>query len=171
MTFVYPTPFTRYCDQFIQSDKILAPEICSNVTHSIVSVPTPHRSTRYQANFYKHIAADIVTETVFDYPYPYITEKTLRPLACKRMLIVIGAPGILEVLKSRGFKTFSDIIDESYDNIVDAETRFLAVINSIEKFCSIPLEKVKNYMLDNQEIFEHNFKTLRELSQREFQNI
>jgi hypothetical protein len=171
MTFLYTNPFTRYQDSFITSDRIQALEVPMDVLHPLIDRPVPSKVTRYQTDFYKHMAADIVTETVFDYPYPYISEKTLRPLACKRMFVVVGPAGVLEALKSRGFKTFNNIIDESYDSVKNAEDRFLAVMNSIENFCQIPLEQVKKYILDNQDVFEHNFKTLQELSQKEFQNV
>jgi hypothetical protein len=98
---------------------------------------------RWQADFYQKIGVDVVTETVFNYPYPFLTEKTYRPMASLRPFIIVGAWHTLDFLKKIGFKTFSVIIDESYDNIVDPEERFNSVCNSIEGFVSRPLDEIK----------------------------
>ena len=46
----------------------------------------------YQQDFYQKIGIDIVTETVFSYPYPATTEKILRPIINKRMFMVVSTP-------------------------------------------------------------------------------
>jgi hypothetical protein len=120
---------------------------------------------------YRSIALDLVNETVYNYPYPCITEKTLRPIACKRMFIIVGPQGILDLLHSYGFRTFNDIVDESYDTITEPNARFVAVMTAFEEFCNIPLATVQTWMQDNQDIFEHNFTALQQLKQTEFERF
>ena len=75
-------------------------------------------------DFYRDHFVDIVAETVFDYPQPFISEKTIRPMATLTPMVVFGAAGHLKSLQQHGFKTFHDFWDESYDNIDDPGERF-----------------------------------------------
>ena len=149
---------TRINDRFVNDSLINCDRPDHDITSSIVVGSA--NDTPFQADFYKRIALDIVVETVFNYPYPYISEKTLRPLSCKRMFIIVGAPNTLELLKNKGFETWSDIVDESYDKILDNELRFLTVMKSIRHFCLLPLCEVKQYMKANQDRLEHNYQQL-----------
>ena len=45
----------------------------------------------------------------------HITEKTWKPIYLGIPFVVVGTPGHLSSLRSYGFKTFGNIIDESYD--------------------------------------------------------
>jgi hypothetical protein len=114
-----------------------------NVSNDLIK-GKPNVDYRFYADFYSKIGVDVVTETVFDYPYPFITEKTYRPIASLRPFIIVGAYGTLKFLRDLNFKTFSSIIDESYDDLQDPEKRFIAVCRSIDQFVSRPLQRVKN---------------------------
>lgn len=152
-------PWIRLNDKFITNKNLIHAE---KIEHDVRSdfIIGGANDTRFHAAFYQNFALDIVSETVFHYPYPCITEKTLRPICEKRMFIILGPYKILDYLKSIGFETFSDIINEDYDNIQDPELRFLAVVDSVKKFCDIELDIVKNYMIQNKDKFEHNFNLL-----------
>jgi hypothetical protein len=163
------TPYTSVNDSWIIGNQIDATPIRQNIQHPVVTDNSG--TTIYGADFYKKIALDIVTETVFNYPYPYVSEKTLRPINCKRMFIILGPKGQLAYLKSLGINTFGDLIDESYDEIADPETRFLHVVQEIKKFCALDLEQIKQYYVNNKTKFDHNFQVLKNLPQREIQNF
>jgi hypothetical protein len=165
------SPMSRVNDLFVHSLEIDSNLPLANVYHPLITSGPNSAETRFQANFYKHIACDVVVETAFNYPYPYVSEKTLRAFACKRMLIVLGSAGVLDLLKSKGFKTFDDIIDESYDNITDPIQRFNAVVLEIKKICNTPLDVIKNYIRENSNKFEHNFLNLKNLQEYELQEI
>jgi hypothetical protein len=163
-------PNTRINDCFVQTDKINCEYPKQSVINSLIP-QTIDDVTRYYADFYNKIALDIVTETVFDYPYPCITEKTLRPIACKRMFAIVGPAHTLTTLKDYGFKTWNDIIDESYDQILDPEARFLSIINSIDNFCKMSLSDVRSFLHDNQDRLEHNFQVLQSLRVNEIKKL
>jgi hypothetical protein len=167
MITLVPSPLTRIHDQFIDNSDIDATPVTDSVVHPIIEGDPNNIKFQFQAKFYKKIGLDIVTETVFDYPYPYISEKTLRPIGSKRMFIIAGASGILSTLRSKGFETFDDIIDESYDSIVDPCKRFCAVVDAVESFTSLDLQTIRQYYIDNQQKFEHNFQTLKNLRSTE----
>jgi hypothetical protein len=166
-----PEKQTRVNDRFVYDDSIDATPIYHDMISDEIPGDMNEWGTRYQADFYKKFALDIVTETVLNYPYPVITEKTLRPIACKRMFIVLGPPGCLDLLRQKGFMTFDDFIDEDYDNIQDPKQRFQAVVRSVQDFMSMPLEQIKQYYSDNQIKFNHNFQTLQKLRSIEYQQI
>ena len=79
ISIIQPVPWTNINDTFIKTDRINASAIPNRITHPVVSSPVVHL-TNYVEDFYSKIAVDIVTETVFNYPYPIITEKTLTTL-------------------------------------------------------------------------------------------
>jgi hypothetical protein len=162
-------PFTRINDQFLDGTidcEYPQHEIRHQLLHD--NFPTLVRERWTKGNdHYKHIALDIAVETVFDYPYPYITEKTLRPIFMQRMYIVVGAAGTLEILRQQGFYTWGDFIDESYDQIKDPCDRFRAVMKSIRDFCVLDLEDIKKYLCDNQYKLQHNVENLQNLRNRE----
>jgi len=166
-----PSPWTRVNDKFIYNDSIDATPVLTDVLHKLVATPPNNVQDRYNCDFYKNIALDIVTETVFDYPYPCITEKTIRPLANKRMFIIVGAANILQLLRSKGFETFSDVINETYDTINDPVDRFNSVVNSINTFLDRPINDIKEYYIKNQDRFEHNFQLVSRLEEIELETI
>lgn len=165
------SPPTRINDLFIKDDSIVSSYPVETVWSSLIPRSSTAGTTWYRADFYKNIALDIVCETVFNYPYPYITEKTLRPIACKRIFIIVGAANTLQTLKDYGFKTWSDILDESYDTILDPELRFLSIIDSIDQFCKIPLEEIKCLLSDRQDRLNYNFKVLQYLRENEVNKL
>lgn len=84
------------------------------------------------------------TETIDDIDFGVFTEKTAKPIIAKRPFVVFGSPGHLQALKTLGFKTFSSVIDESYDKETDREKRFKMVIEAMEKVNALdPVEVYK----------------------------
>lgn len=169
MTWITLSPWTRVNDQFVRSDRIDAHTPCGKISHPLID--TLPNNGKLQESFYKNIALDIVTESVFHYPYPFISEKTFRPIACKRMFLLVAPAGTLAALKSRGFRSFDDIIDESYDEIQDPEQRFLKIVSEIDRFCQMPLEDIKSYYRDHRDLFDYNFDILSSIIDDEHQII
>lgn len=138
---------------------------------SLIPKKSYSRSLDKNVDFYNKIAIDIVTETCFHYPTPYLSEKTMRPIRQRRMFLIVGAPGVLKLLKRHGFKTFSPFIDEAYDCIDDPHARINAISNEIERLCNMPIETVKEQMLLYQDVIEHNFKHLETQKDRDIANV
>lgn len=164
-------PFTRINDLFLKENTtIKCNNLDTNYTDPIIK-GKPNIDYRWQADFYLKIGVDIVTETAFQYPYPFITEKTYRPMASLRPFIVIGPVFTLRFLKQIGFKTFSAIIDESYDNIDDPEKRFIAVCHSIKLFVSRPLDQIQVDLNSIKDILLHNRRHLQNLINTELEKF
>lgn len=164
------TPWSRVNDQFLDGSIPYAYP-GHDITHPLMHNDGGANSTRFNGDFYRNIALDLVSETVFNYPYPYISEKTLRPIANQRMFVIMSAPGTLAALKNRGFKTWHDIIDEGYDDIPDACERFKAIMQVVREFCSRDINEVKQYLRDNRDRLEHNLATLKNLRAQELKKL
>ena len=117
-------------------------------------------SADYNNLDYKKSGLEIVLETLFDDTRWHLTEKTLRPIACGRPFILMATPGSLEYLRSYGFETFSDCIDETYDTIQNSSDRLRAVIAEMTRIAAMsdPAKKLlwkKLYKISrkNQQLF------------------
>jgi len=97
-------------------------------------------SADYCSEDYATTGIEVVLETVFDDHRWHLTEKTLRPIACGKPFILMATPGSLQYLKQYGFETFGELIDESYDQIVNHRQRLQAVIAEMTRISSMSLE-------------------------------
>jgi hypothetical protein len=156
MTLLVTEPKTRVNDRFIYHDNEIDGTIISSNFDDEIIKGLSNIDHRFQAKFYKKIGVDIVTETVFNYPYPFITEKTYRSFASLRPCIILGPYGSLQFLQHIGFKTFSNIINEKYDNIKNPELRFIAVCNSIKDFVDRPIDRIKQDLYNIKDILKFN---------------
>ena len=73
----------------------------------------------------------VVTETIFDYPYTFRTEKIWKPILMAHPFVVAANPGYLESLRAAGFRTFGNYIDERYDQKDCATYRAQRIIDVI----------------------------------------
>jgi hypothetical protein len=73
----------------------------------------------------------LVTETIFDYPYSFRTEKIYKPILMAHPFVVVANRGYLRDLIDAGFQTFDSIIDESYDQIDCPHTRIQRIIETV----------------------------------------
>ena len=95
-------------------------------------------SADYCTHDYQTTNLEIVLETLFDDDRLHLTEKTLRPIACGHPFILVATQGSLEYLRSYGFKTFHNIIDETYDTIADPAQRLEAVLIEMKRIATLP---------------------------------
>ena len=94
-------------------------------------------SADYNNQDYAQTAMEIVLETLFDDSRLHLTEKTLRPIACGKPFMLVATAGSLEYLRSYGFETFGDHIDESYDLETDPVARLTAVIQEMSRIAAM----------------------------------
>jgi hypothetical protein len=78
----------------------------------------------------------LVTETIFDYPYTFRTEKIWKPILMAHPFVVAANRGYLQSLRNAGFQTFSSLIDESYDQIDRPDVRIGRIIDIMIWLCS-----------------------------------
>lgn len=107
-------------------------------------------------DFYNNFAVDFVTETVFDYPHQFLSEKTVRPILCATPFVLLAAQYSLKFLKSHGFKTFSNYWDESYDIIQDPSERFVKVLETVEYISNLDKNSIENIIVEMKEDLCYN---------------
>jgi len=73
----------------------------------------------------------IVAESQFDKSI-FFSEKTAKPLISKRLFVMFSSQNFLSSLRSLGFQTFGDVIDESYDCIADNIQRWTEAWRQVE---------------------------------------
>jgi hypothetical protein len=121
--------------------------------------PTTADSTSsgdFNTNDYNSTDIEVVLETLFDTNRLHLTEKSLRPIACSQPFILAGAQGSLEYLRSYGFKTYSDVWDESYDQIEDSKKRLTAIVNLMGQIAQWDEPTKKHKLSHAQQIADQN---------------
>jgi hypothetical protein len=77
----------------------------------------------------------VVSETVFDYPYSFRTEKIWKPIAMGHPFVAVANAGYYRDLHELGFKTFGHVIDESFDAIADNQARLERIAHIVKDLC------------------------------------
>ena len=172
---VYVTPFSVTDEAWNMLNIIPSPELAAYSNPLIINYLKANtgKIANYWAEtpWYKTIAVDIVAETVFHYPSPNPSEKIIRPLLYKRMFIYVAPPYSLKLLHKHGYKTFSPFICEDYDNIEDSHERMNAIFAEIDKLIKLPIDKVKEAMLEYKHVLEHNYQHIKTQKSRDVNNV
>jgi hypothetical protein len=113
-------------------------------------------------DLYNQCAFEVGSETMTT-EGSWFTEKTWRPIAARMPLILMSVPGALKELRNLGFKTFSDYIDESYDNVDNETERALKVVATVKDILTNGSADFNNAVTH---ITEHNWNRLVELKGR-----
>jgi hypothetical protein len=92
----------------------------------------------------------IVSETIATSEVPFISEKFLYPLVCKRPWIGYAQPGWHAQLRDLyGFQLFDEIIDYSFDCIVNPVERLIKMLYEVKKFETVSMEQLNEYIYFN----------------------
>lgn len=159
-SYLSPIPFTRINEEWTNYSKLK-----SSLTPIKNYEILPYQfNDKFSSPWYESVLFDLITETVFNYPYAYISEKTIRPIAVGRPFVLVSAPHTLDWLRNMGFKTFDRWWDESYDQCQDPDSRLQKVFATIEHICSIPLEQCQQMLEEMAPVLLHNQKRYEELA-------
>jgi hypothetical protein len=105
-----------------------------------------------------HSLLYVVTETLASGRRWHLTEKTFKPICLRMPFVIVGTHGSLEYLRSYGFKTFSDIWDESYDQEVDDLKRLEKIANLLKSLDSLSQQEKQRLFVAAQDIVQHNYE-------------
>ena len=86
----------------------------------------------------------------------FFSEKMYKPIAMKHPFILVSSPNALAALQHRGYRTFPEFIDESYDKIEDSHERMNAIANEIKRLCELPETEMIRFTEYAKDIVEHN---------------
>ena len=114
-----------------------------NINYTIIS--------HYEQTYFSVISETNITTR-------FITEKIYKPIYNLHPFILIGAPRILEYLRSKGYVTFEEMFNENYDLELNPVKRVNLVISEIEKFTKktpqqkkIIFDKIKPKLIHNRQ--------------------
>lgn len=114
--------------------------------------------TKMNFSLYKSTHFSIVTESESSYGRIIrFTEKSLKPMVAFHPFIVVGNPFTLKMLHLLGFQTFAPYIDETYDDISDANMRFNFALKEIVRIASLDQDKINQICHQLLPVLEHNF--------------
>ena len=105
---------------------------------------------------------ELITEfTTTNDGYVCVSEKLSQAILSKKPFIIAGDKHYIKVLKTLGFKTFSDFWDEGYDEL-DYNDRLLSIVDTVQgiiKNTEIKTDSDNNIIYSDkmQEILEYNY--------------
>jgi hypothetical protein len=102
----------------------------------------------------------VVTETVFDYPYSFRTEKIWKPIAMGHPWIAVANEGYYRDMRNLGFRTFDSVIDESFDHISNSQDRIERIAQIVDDLCS---QDLVSFLKECYNICKYNQQHLAEM--------
>lgn len=102
----------------------------------------------------------LVTETVFDYPHSFRTEKIWKPMAMGHPWIAVANAGYYRDMHNLGFRTFSGLIDETFDLIPDSQARLDRITTVVKDLCQQNLDE---FLSSAQDICKYNQQHLADI--------
>jgi hypothetical protein len=112
----------------------------------------------------------LVTETVFDYPYSFRTEKIWKPVAMGHPFIAVANQGYYRDLHRLGFKTFGHVIDESFDRIENNQKRIERIAQVVEDLCQQDLASFLEQCYNTCKYNQNHLAEMRLKVRKEFPN-
>lgn len=141
-------------------------ELFNNEWGEIYLHPAPYIDTYFS----------LVSETVFDIPYSFRTEKIWKPIVIGHPWIAVANAGFYRDMRNLGFQTYSHLINESFDSIENGQDRLDRIVDIVKDLCSQDLaaflKECYNVSKYNQQHHrEMTVKVRKEFPQRFFQFI
>jgi hypothetical protein len=137
--------------QFDRLGRIVSPRV------EMFLKPEPYEDTYFS----------LVTETQYEYPYSFRTEKIAKPLAVGHPWIVAANRGFYRDMRNIGFKTFEGIIDESFDLIDNHQDRMERIVQVVDDLCSNDLNSFLTSCKDICKYNQQHLKTVAENTVKE----
>lgn len=116
---------------------------------------------QYNIDIYKNSLLSFITETKFNEPSVFPTEKIYKPLALGHPVILLAAAGTLAGLRTIGFKTDWCGIDPSYNDIEDDAARLQATHYELLTWVKLPRKEKIKRIQSSLPTIEHNFNLSR----------
>lgn len=133
------------------TDSLVKYKLFNNKWGEIYLEPGPYIDTYFS----------LVTETVFEYPYSFRTEKIAKPLMIGHPFIVAANRGFYRDLRNLGFRTFEHVIDESFDQVDNHQDRMDRVVQIVEDLCR---DSLSSFLAACHDTCKYNQQHLLELS-------
>lgn len=147
---------TKYCNIYPDIEQVFnkAP-----LPKLFLGEETQHMTSCWLTNFDE--AADslvyVPTETVYFGQRLHITEKTFKAIALEMPFVLVAPAGSLEYMRSYGFKTFSSVFNEDYDQETDDIKRIEQVVKLLKELDSLSVNQRWQIHKACLPMVEHNY--------------
>jgi hypothetical protein len=111
-------------------------------------------------SMYQNHFVEIVAETQFNVPFYGASEKFKNSVYGCNFPVVLGGAGLVDFLRNLGFDMFDDVVDHSYDHIIDPLDRLCAAID-LNKNLLTNNHLIKTLWLKNQQRFLNNIEFIK----------
>lgn len=98
----------------------------------------------------------LCTETSVSSDSLFFSEKIYKPIAIGMPFLTLGNPGTLQDLRARGFLTFGDWFDESYDLDYPIQKRIDILTNNLKKYSKYDIKDLISIRNEMSEVVNHN---------------
>jgi hypothetical protein len=98
----------------------------------------------------------------------HLHSSTYNPIYCGHPFIHFGPIGSLQELRNRGFKTFGDWWDESYDNEKDHDKRLRMVMDLTKKLSNKTQVEMLKMRIEMRDVLQHNYSLIRDYTIEEY---
>ena len=99
---------------------------------------------------------EIVNESLCKHPGTFLSINTFRSMLMGMPFVINGCAGSLSLLRELGFKTFGDVIDESYDTHEDPIHRISCLVHQIQNLCRMDQNEKNTMWAKLRPILQHN---------------
>lgn len=124
--------------------------------------PNTQDWTTFPAEQFGNSLLSFVTESEFDSPGLFVTEKTFKPLRAGHPFILLAQPFMLQLLRDNGYRTDFHSIDNSYDQMNDHKERFAAAHNELFKWVNKSRSEKISAIEQSMDTILHNFNHFKE---------
>ena len=114
----------------------------------------PQNSLDLPFNHIKETYFSLVTESFFFEPH-WCEDKSLFDISEKpykavltQPFIIMARPGILKYLRKKGFDTFDDVFNNSYDEVENDWERFQLIMKEVNRVCNLEPETLHEIYLN-----------------------
>lgn len=111
-------------------------------------------------NLYADTYFSLVSETLYNEPLGFCTEKIAKPIMIGHPWICASTPGYYRYIKSMGFRTFGHLINESFDNIENHTDRLERIIDIVQDLCNN--QSLQSFAHAAQDVCKYNQQRLAE---------
>jgi hypothetical protein len=146
----YELPQFRDVDVF--GERFIKDKLFANIWGDGLVTPEPYIDT-----YFSLVAETICEES----PYSFRTEKIAKPLVIGHPFIVAANCGFYKDLHNLGFQTFGHVIDETFDQIENAQDRVDRIIDIVTDLCR---QDLASFLEECYNICKYNQQHLADMS-------
>lgn len=152
-----------YCGEFMEHEYV--ENFTKTLPSLIYGISNEIEDTGFYINRINHQVCDdtwisVISEARFEDEEGtvFLSEKVFKPIASHHPFIVMGNKHSLKELKKLGYKTFSNWIDESYDELdnLDRMDAIIKVLKDIDK-----IENKLEWFKSMEEVLKFNYEVLK----------